>query len=53
MSDHIFDPITELAAAAVQHHEMYEAWLGAGFTPTEALELLKAVILGLAGGGTA
>lgn len=52
MSDHIPDPITELAATAAQHHELYEAWLGAGFTPAEALDLLKAFIVGLAGGAT-
>ncbi|WP_262059712.1 hypothetical protein [Streptomyces sp. STR69] len=46
MPDEIPDPITELAAAAVQQHELYQAWIDAGFTRTEALELLKTVILG-------
>lgn len=53
MSDEIPDPITELAAAAVQQHELYQAWIDAGFTCTEALELLKTVILGGMAGGAA
>ncbi|MET9122968.1 hypothetical protein [Streptomyces sp. NPDC004528] len=51
MASEISDPITELAAAAVQQHELYQAWIDAGFTRAEALELLKAVLLGSAAGG--
>lgn len=52
MPDVMPDPITELAAAAVQQHELYQAWIDAGFTRVEALELLKTVMLAsLAGGG--
>ena len=46
------DPIGDLAEAAAAQHEMYLSWLGAGFTPDQALELLKTtitVILGKAG----
>ncbi|MFE7485447.1 hypothetical protein [Streptomyces sp. NPDC057552] len=46
------DPMTELAAAAVQLHEMYQAYVGAGFTEQQALELTKAVIVANIGGGT-
>ena len=53
VSDEIPDPITELAAAAVQQHEAFRAWVDAGFTEVQALELLKTIVLGwLAGGGT-
>jgi hypothetical protein len=51
MSDEIPDPLTELAALAAQHHEIYEAWISAGFTERQALELLKTVILAKEGGG--
>ncbi|MGW3152732.1 hypothetical protein [Streptomyces sp. NPDC001089] len=51
MADEIPDPITSLAAMAVQHHEAFTAWVNAGFTEKQALELLKAVFLGTAAGG--
>ncbi|MCF8605127.1 hypothetical protein L5I01_17370 [Gordonia sp. HY442] len=35
------DPITELAALANQMHELYRAYVDAGFTEAEALELIK------------
>ncbi|MGW1001761.1 hypothetical protein [Streptomyces sp. NPDC002520] len=38
------EPITQLAAAAAEHHEVFQAWIGAGFTEHQALELLKALI---------
>lgn len=38
------DPITAFAAMAVQLHEMYEAFVGAGFTEEQALELTKATL---------
>ncbi|MCQ1575364.1 hypothetical protein [Streptomyces parvus] len=46
------DPITALAAAAVQLHEMHQAYVEAGFTEQQALELVKAVIVASIGGGT-
>ncbi|MFF0139718.1 hypothetical protein ACFYRN_25100 [Streptomyces sp. NPDC005227] len=44
MADELADPMTELAAAAVQQHELYESWVHVGFTPDQALELLKTVL---------
>lgn len=43
------DPITELAAAAVQLHELYEAFMEAGFTDRQALELVMTAMQGSAG----
>ncbi|MFD3740457.1 hypothetical protein [Streptomyces sp. NPDC058629] len=45
------DPMTELAAAAAQLHEMYQAYVDAGFTEQQALDLTKAVIVANIGGG--
>jgi hypothetical protein len=39
------DPITAMAAAAIQLHEMYEAFVAAGFTREQAFELTKATLL--------
>lgn len=41
------DPMTELAGAAAQQHELYLGWIAAGFTEAQALELLKAFITAL------
>jgi hypothetical protein len=38
------DPLTLLQAGAMQQHEMYLAWVTAGFTEAQALKLLKAVV---------
>jgi hypothetical protein len=38
------DPMTELAVAATQQHEMYLGWMSAGFTDAQSMELLKAFI---------
>lgn len=38
------DPITAMAAAAVQLHEMYQAFVDAGFTEDQALELTKTAL---------
>ncbi|WP_168712365.1 hypothetical protein [Streptomyces sp. A1277] len=40
------DPLTKMAQGAVSMHELYTAWIDAGFTKGEALELLKALLLG-------
>jgi PIN domain nuclease of toxin-antitoxin system len=44
MSEIPQDPITNLATASAQQHEMFLAWVAAGFTEAQALELLKAFI---------
>lgn len=38
------DPIPQLAAAAVQLHELYTAYLGAGFTENQALYLVGQIL---------
>lgn len=38
------DPITQLAAAAVQLHEAYLAYLNAGFTEEQAFSLTKTIL---------
>lgn len=38
------DPITELAAAAVQLHEAYSAYVEAGFTEAQSFDLIKAIL---------
>jgi len=43
------DPITELAATAIQMHELYESYLQAGFTTDQAF----AVVLTIIGAATA
>lgn len=40
------DPISELAGAASQIHEVYQAYLSAGFTDTQALYLVGQVATG-------
>ncbi|MYX14373.1 hypothetical protein GTY67_13300 [Streptomyces sp. SID8374] len=45
------DPMTELAAAAAQLHELYATYVQAGFTEPQAFELTKAVLLVHIGGG--
>lgn len=39
------DPITQLAAAAVQLHELYVSYIEAGFTEAQAFDLVKALLL--------
>ncbi|MHC3450747.1 hypothetical protein [Streptomyces prasinus] len=39
------DPITQLAAAAVQLHELYDSYIEAGFTEAQAFELTKATLI--------
>jgi len=39
------DPITVLAAGAAQLHEMYCAFISAGFPEEQAFELTKAALL--------
>lgn len=35
------EPMTPLATSAAQQHEMFLAWVAAGFTEPQALGLLK------------
>lgn len=42
------DPMTALAEGAAQAHEMYDAYVGAGFTPTQALHLVTALLVAYA-----
>ncbi|WP_416476915.1 hypothetical protein [Streptomyces sp. LKA04] len=44
------DPITQLVAVAVQLHELYEAYLSAGFTEAQAFELVKVTLAASMGG---
>lgn len=39
-ANEVNDPFTSFAYGAVQHHEMYSAWMDAGFTADQAMELL-------------
>ena len=38
------DPFSGIADATVSQHEMYMSWMEAGFTPEQAMELLKVVV---------
>lgn len=38
------DPVTALAAAATQLHELYESYVAAGFTEEQALRLVVAAL---------
>lgn len=45
------DPITELAAAAALHHELFLSYAAAGFTEPQALYLVgKIITAGIAAG---
>lgn len=43
-------PITELAQAAAQMHELYSAWVEAGFTPDQSMQMICVVLAGAVGG---
>jgi hypothetical protein len=46
------DPLTDLAAAAAQLHELFVSYVEAGFTEDQALRLIIGVITaGITGGG--
>lgn len=38
------DPMSALLEATISQHEMYLSWIQAGFTPDQAMELLKVFI---------
>jgi len=44
------DPLTELAAGAVQLHELFLAQVAAGFTEQQAMQIVIAVLTGGMGG---
>jgi hypothetical protein len=52
MADEMPEPITELAGQAAQLHELYLAFLEAGFAEAPAFELVKAVLVAPIQGGT-
>ncbi len=48
-------PFTELVVATVQQHELFRAWVEAGFTEDQALKLLIGILTATtnpAGGGS-
>lgn len=45
------DPLTELAAGAVQLHELFLAQVEAGFTEPQAMQIVIAVLTASMGGG--
>lgn len=44
------DPITQLASAAAQLHELYLSYLAAGFTEAQAFDLVKTILTAGVGG---
>jgi hypothetical protein len=38
------DPLVGMDEGAVTQHELYMSWVRAGFTPDQALDLVKTVI---------
>lgn len=44
------NPLTELAQLAAMQHEMYAAWVEAGFTPDQAMVLTVAFVTELTRG---
>lgn len=46
------DPITQLAVAAVSLHELFVAYVGAGFTENQALYLVGQIMIGASRGPT-
>jgi hypothetical protein len=44
------DPITLLAAAAAQLHELYVSYVAAGFTEAQAFDLVKTLLAAGIGG---
>lgn len=46
------DPVTDLAATAVQLHEAYEEFLAAGFSEAQAMQMVCAMLTGNPGSGS-
>ncbi|WP_439947184.1 hypothetical protein [Streptomyces sp. BBFR109] len=51
MPDDNDSPLTELAAMAVQNHELYTTYVHAGFSEAQAMQLLIAIVTASLGGG--
>lgn len=41
------DPITDLAAGAFAQHELYLAWVAAGFTESQAMYLVGQIVFAM------
>lgn len=39
-------PFTDLAATAVQMHELFTAWVNAGFTEEQAMQMMCTILAG-------
>lgn len=50
MTDEPQTPFSAMAQVSISHHEMYTSWIEAGFTPEQAFELLRTVIVQVLGG---
>lgn len=50
MPDNPQPPLTELVAGAALQHELFSAYIDAGFTETQAIKLIAALITAGAGG---
>jgi len=44
-------PITQLAAAAIQLHELYRSYVTAGFTEEQAMQIILAIVTPRPNGG--
>lgn len=44
------DPVTDLAASAAQLHEAYEAFIEAGFTEQQAMQMVCSILTNGTGG---
>lgn len=53
MTDEPVDPITALAEGAAQIHELFLAYVNAGFTPEQALRIVIGMVQGAAAAGSA
>lgn len=42
----------DMNEGAIAQHEMYQSWVHAGFTPEQALDLVKAIITEMVRRGT-
>lgn len=42
--DEGMDHVGSMDASAIGQHEMYRSWVSAGFTPDQAMDLLKVIL---------
>lgn len=45
------DPMGDLSQVAIAQHEMYTAWVDAGFTADQAMDLVKVMLMRMLCGG--